>query len=97
MMRYIRLAALLLFLLAAIILTWVNTTAVPLNYVIGEVEVPLPVALWAGIFIGAMLGLIAALGAYLRVRKENGRLRRAVKLAETEVNNLRNLPIKDAR
>ena len=97
MMRYLRLAVVVIFLLTAIILTWVNTAPVELNYLLGTVNVPLPVAIWAAISVGAILGLLASLGAYLRIRKENARLKRSVKLAETEVTNLRNLPIKDGR
>jgi len=96
-MRYLRLAVVVIFLLTAIILTWVNTAPVELNYLLGTVKVPLPVAIWAAISFGAILGLLASLGAYLRIRKENARLKRSVKLAETEVTNLRNLPIKDGR
>jgi lipopolysaccharide assembly protein A len=96
-MRYVRLALLGIFILIAIVLTWVNTASVELHYLIDSVTVPLPIALWASVVFGVFLGFLAAMGMVLRMRAENARLRRAARLAETEVNNLRSLPIKDGR
>ncbi|MDQ2069186.1 LapA family protein [Natronospira bacteriovora] len=96
-MRYVRLALLVIFMLVAIILTWVNTASVELHYLLGSVSLPLPIALWAAVVIGVLSGFLAAFGMVMKMRSENARLRRAIRLAETEVNNLRSLPIKDGR
>jgi len=96
-MRYVRLVLLALFALAAVVMTWVNTDPVELNYLVATVSVPLPVALWASVVVGVVLGLLASLGVIIRLKRENAQLTRANRLVETEVNNLRSLPIKDGR
>lgn len=97
MMRFIRAALLVLVILAVAMLTWLNTASIELNYLLGHITVPLPIALWGSLAIGVLLGIVASLGMLLRLKAENARLRRSARLAETEVNNLRNLPIKDGR
>ncbi|MEA5446399.1 LapA family protein [Gammaproteobacteria bacterium AB-CW1] len=96
-MRFLRLTLLILLILVVVVLTWVNTASVELNYLIGSVELPLPIALWSSAFIGAILGFLASLGMIVRMKRDNARLKRAARLAETEVNNLRNLPIRNDR
>lgn len=96
-MRFVRLTLLLLLIVVVAVLTWVNTASVELNYLAGQVTIPLPVALWGSLAIGVILGLLVALTVLVRLKAENARLRRTARLAETEVNNLRNLPIKDGR
>ncbi len=56
--------------------------------------VPLSLILVVTLAIGAVLGLIASLSVVLRLKRENSRLRREVKMKEKEVMNLRNIPIK---
>lgn len=97
MLRYLRIALLALLFLAALVFTWVNVEPVELYYLAGSIEVPLPVALWTAVLLGAILGILASAGRMLRLKRENLRLRRSARMAEEEVTNLRNLPIKDGR
>jgi hypothetical protein len=46
---------------------------------------------------GALIGLFFSLGMVIRLKRETQRLRRQMQIAEQEVVNLRNIPIKDAR
>jgi len=46
---------------------------------------------------GVALGMLGCLGVVVRQRRELARLRKAVRVAEQEVENLRTLPIRDAR
>ncbi len=97
MLRYIRIILLAVLFVAAVVFTAINVEPVELHYLAGSVEVPLPVALWFAVGIGVALGILACVGILLHLKRENGKLRRNARLAEAEVNNLRNLPIKDGR
>ncbi|MEJ2344411.1 MAG: LapA family protein [Gammaproteobacteria bacterium] len=72
-----------------------NANVVDLNYYFGTREIPLSLTLVVAFAGGALLGVIASLGMVVRLKRENRRLRREATLAEKEVMNLRNLPIKD--
>jgi lipopolysaccharide assembly protein A len=95
MKRVLRAVLILAVIAVAVLLTWVNITPIELRYLVGAVEIPLPVALWVSLFVGAVLGIVACMGRLLRLQRENRLLRKQKRLAETELNNLRNLPIKD--
>jgi lipopolysaccharide assembly protein A len=97
MKRVVRAIVIVALIAIAVLLTWVNLAPVELRYLVGATEIPLPVALWCSLALGALLGILACVGRILRLRRENHQLRKAIRLAETEVNNLRNLPIKDGR
>lgn len=73
-----------------------NAAPVNLNYYFGSVEIPLSLVLVITFAVGAVLGIVAGLGLIMRLKAQNRRLRRAADLAEKEVVNLRNLPIKDS-
>jgi putative membrane protein len=45
--------------------------------------------------IGALLGVLASLPMILKLKHENTRLVRQVKMTEKEINNLRVIPVKD--
>ncbi len=74
-----------------------NAQAVPLRYYLGSTEVPLSLALAVAFAGGVLLGIVACMGGMIRQRREIARLRKAVRVAEQEVENLRTLPIKDVR
>ena len=72
-----------------------NASPVHLNYYFGSRDVPLSVALVLTLLLGAVLGVVSSFGVVLKLRREIARLRKAVKLAEKEILNLRSIPIKD--
>ncbi|MFN2309109.1 MAG: lipopolysaccharide assembly LapA domain-containing protein [Gammaproteobacteria bacterium] len=75
----------------------VNAKPVELNYFLATREVPLAMTLVLTLVFGALIGLLFSLGIVLRLKREALRLRRQVRLAEEEVSNLRNIPLKDLR
>ena len=77
--------------------TVINAKPVELNYFLATREVPLAMTLVLPLVFGAVIGLLFSLGMVLRLKRETLRLRRQVRLAEQEITNLRNIPIKDAR
>lgn len=90
---------LLVFLLALLGLAFAvgNAKPVELNYFLATREVPLAMTLVLTLAVGALVGILFSLGLVIRCKRETVRLRRQVQLAEQEVVNLRNVPIKDVR
>jgi putative membrane protein len=91
---------LILFLIFAVILLGVvfhlrNDQLVVLDYLVGSSKFYLSVWLVSAFAIGAILGMISSIPAILKVKRENARLQRRVKVSEKEINNLRVLPMKD--
>lgn len=76
-------------------LATLNGVAVRLDYYFGIVALPLSVTLVGALVVGALLGVVASLGMTLEARRENGRLRRKVRLIERELGTLRSLPLQD--
>ena len=87
----------LLVLVAGLSFGVLNAGAVPLDYYWGRAEVPLSLALAVAFALGVALGMLGCLSVVVRQRREVARLRKAVRVAEQEVENLRTLPIRDAR
>jgi putative membrane protein len=59
-------------------------------------EVLLPWVVFSSLIGGWVLGVLSVSGIIVRQLREVRRLRRAVRLAETEVANLRSIPIRNA-
>ena len=58
-------------------------------------EGPLSLLLLSTLTLGALLGLMAGLGMYVRLQRQLVRARREIRAIEQEVQSLRALPIKD--
>ena len=71
-----------------------NEGQVTLDYYFGRVETPLPMALLGSLGIGLLLGFVAGLTLWAGARREAAALRRAARLAQEEVKNLRAIPLK---
>ena len=96
-MRIFVFIAFLFVVAAAAAFTVVNATPATLNYYFGTIEVPLSLMLVISLALGAVLGVLVCSTRLIRLNRENARLRKEARLAEKEVMNLRNLPIRDSR
>lgn len=84
-------AVLLAFLGAAFAI--INDQPVQLDLYFVVASMPLSLLLLLAMGVGLVLGAMVSGFYFMRVRKENARLRRQANLAEQEVKNLRSLPI----
>jgi putative membrane protein len=97
MSRLVSLVLLLSLTLLGLAFAVVNSKPVELNYFLATREVPLAMTLVLTLAFGALIGLFFSLGMVIRLKRETLRLHRQMQIAEQEVVNLRNIPIKDAR
>jgi putative membrane protein len=94
-MRFIKLLFFLFLILLGSAFTVMNMESIHIDYYFGERDIPLPLLLIATLGVGALLGVLASLGSYLRLKHQNAELRRKISLAQEELKNLRAIPIKD--
>lgn len=83
-------------LVAGIGFTALNAVPVSLDYFLGTVTTTLPWVLLFTLLAGFAIGLLIAGLAWFGARNEARRLRKQLRVLETEVTNLRHLPIRDA-
>ena len=79
----------------SIAFTFSNFTNVSFDYLLGTISVPVALLLYAGFFLGLILGLIINVYIVYRLRRENRHLRKEVEFSRTELSKLRELPYKD--
>jgi uncharacterized membrane protein YciS (DUF1049 family) len=77
--------------------SYLNAGSVSVDYLIGQGEIRLHWLLYIAVLSGWVLGLLSLLGPLLRLMATRRRLREQVRLAETELDNLRRLPLSDVR
>lgn len=95
-MRFLKLLFILLVMLVGAAFAVMNADIVNLNYYFGTVELPLSVVLVGAVCLGALLGMLAGLAGLAGLKRENSSLRRKVRLASQEVDNLRAIPLKNS-
>ena len=96
MLRIIAIALALLVIVLGASFAYQNPDPVVVDLWIRNFEVPLPFAMFIALAFGWAVGVLSVSGVIVRQLREVRRLRRAVKLAETEINNLRSIPIRNA-
>jgi len=95
MKRFLVITAIVIVSFIGLTFAVLNAGAVELKYYLGTLSVPLALLLVVTLLVGALLGGVACVGFILQQRRENSRLRKRLSLIETELKNLRELPIKD--
>lgn len=95
MLRLVYSTLTLLVVIFGIVFAVLNADNVQLNYYLGSVELPLSFVLVLAMIIGAILGIFASLSFIIGSRRNAAKLKRTVEVAEKEIVNLRNIPIKD--
>ncbi len=95
MLRLIYLSITLVVIIFGVTFAVLNAESVQLNYYLGSIELPLSLVLVVAMIIGALLGIFASLSLIIGSRRSATKLKRSVEVAEKEIVNLRNIPIKD--
>lgn len=93
MLRVLLLVLLIAMLVLGASIGYFNAQTVTFNYLFGTLELPLIAILIGDFLFGMLLTLLLVFGRLLRVRNEAGRLRRQLRDAESELRNLRALPV----
>tara|TARA_R110002124_G_scaffold174233_1_gene341827 strand:- start:7518 stop:7772 length:255 start_codon:yes stop_codon:yes gene_type:complete len=73
-----------------------NSNSVRVDYIIGFNDIPLALLLAMTLILGSTIGLMISLIKYIKLKRENISLKHNIKLAHKEINNLRELPLKDS-
>ncbi len=95
-MRYLFYIFWILVILIGITFAALNPQRITLNYYLDTKSVHLPLMVLTTLVIGAVLGVIAMLPVLLKTKSVTRRYKHRVKQVEQEVQNLRNIPIKDS-
>ena len=95
MSRIVILCLFLVMMSAGLAFHLANDQLITLNYYLGSFDLPVSLVLVLAICIGALMGILACIPVYLRLKRENIRLNRQVTVNEKELNNLRVIPVKD--
>ena len=95
MMRLVYISITLLVIIFGIVFAVLNAEHVQLNYYLGSKPLPLSFIIVVTLIFGAILGVLASLSLIIGSRRNASKLKRSVEVAEKEIVNLRNIPIKD--
>jgi len=90
----IKLLLLLVFMLIGASFAIINDAPVTVDLYFMRPELPLSLLLLLALGLGMLLGGLAGMIYFVRVRKENADLRRKARLVNEEVQNLRTMPVK---
>ena len=93
-MLVIKLLLLLVFMLIGASFAIINDAPVTVDLYFMRPELPLSLLLLLALGLGMLLGGLAGMIYFMRVRKENADLRRKARLVNEEVQNLRTMPVK---
>ena len=95
-MRVINYIFILIILLCIILFAIYNSNAVKIDYILGVKEIPLALVLAISLITGAFLGFITSIIKFLKLKKENFRLKHDIKIAKKEISNLREMPLRES-
>lgn len=96
MLQILRNALIITAALIGVVFAYFNTARVDLDYLFGQMSMPLVLALAITLVVGLALGLLISLPYAMRTRAELTATRRRLQLAETEIKNMRRQPLHDA-
>ena len=93
-MVVIKLLVLLVFMILGASFAIINDAPVTVDLYFMTPELPLSLLLLMALGCGIVLGALAGVVYFMRVKKENAALKRKTRLVNEEVKNLRSMPIK---
>lgn len=93
MLRILTLILVAVFFILGLIIGFYNAQPVRFSYIVGEFELPLIVLILGEFAVAVLLTLVVVMSRILGLKGEIRRLKRQVKDQETELRNLRNIPM----
>lgn len=96
-MRILANIFLLLLMLFAIAFALLNASPVKINYYFMEQTIPLSLLLVFTLIIGLFIGFFTGFLMFLKQKRINYQLKKRIKLADQEIENLRKIPLNDLR
>jgi putative membrane protein len=88
-MRIIVYIILIILILFGLSFALLNANIVKLNYYLGTVEIPLSLLLLLTVALGVVIGLIASLGPFLKLKRKNHQLHLRIKQLEHQIVTIR--------
>ena len=95
MSSLVQLLLVILVLIVASAFAALNEQLINLNYFIGVLETRLTFVIISSFLLGMIFSLLIMLSYIVKVRFEQRRLKNTLRIKEQELNNLRELPVKD--
>jgi len=95
MLRLLYFLLVLIVVILGIVFSVLNADTVQLHYYLGSIELPLSLVIILAMIVGALLGVLSSLGFIIGSRRSASKLKHSVEVAEKEIVNLRNIPIKN--
>lgn len=95
MKRIVIFTILLLVALVGLSFALINAETVTLNYYFDSLQAPLSLVMVIALALGAIMGVMASLWVVIGLKRELAKMRKAAKVSEKEIANLRSLPMKD--
>lgn len=96
-MRALKITIILLVTLMIVAFALVNAKSVQISYLLGHVELPLSLALFMSLSVGAMVGMLWTASWVVSQRAHVHELSKKVNLLQKEIDNLRAMPVKDVK
>lgn len=94
-MRYVSYIIIIILILLGITFAVLNSDKVTVHYYAGQRDLPLSLLMALSFAIGILFGFLVMLPKIFRHRFNARRLRKKLKHAEEEIENLRKMPVKD--
>ncbi len=96
MSRILKIAFVLLVMVAGLAFHLRNDHPVDLDFYLGVISLPFSMYVIGALCIGAVLGVLSVVPRLLWLKRENARLQRHLRVNEKELNNLRVIPVRDS-
>lgn len=96
MVRFLSFVISLLFILFIFIFTLENLSSITINFLVQNIQAPLGITMVICFILGMLAGLLFSISMVLKNRRRARSLAKKVEIAEQEVANLRQLPIKSS-
>ena len=94
-MKHFNLLVLLILGFLSVSFSYLNPGMVTINYYLDSIDLSLTVAMLLALLLGLLIGILYAAFIYIRLKRVSYRLKSDLKIANKEIENLRNMPIRD--